>query len=115
MHLQAICYLCGENVEPTAHRPMRWDHVVPLSRGGPDIPANLRPCCRQCNRLKAAWMLEEFRERCLAVLYDLPDRRFTAVHRSRIWLYERIVEHMGWDPEPQPVVPVQLELPVVVP
>lgn len=96
MHPQAICYLCGQDVEPTTRGGTRWDHVVPLSRGGTDMAANLRPCCRRCNRLKDAWMLDEFRERCLAVVHDLPDPRFTRVHAERVWLYERIVEHMGW-------------------
>ena len=28
------------------------DHVLPLSRGGPDIESNLVACCKSCNRKK---------------------------------------------------------------
>lgn len=36
------CYLCGGPYEHT-------DHVIPLSRGGWDVLANLRPSCARCN------------------------------------------------------------------
>lgn len=29
-----------------------WDHVVPMSRGGPNDVSNLVPCCRDCNHDK---------------------------------------------------------------
>ena len=38
------------------------DHVIPLSRGGTNWPANFRPCCRKCNATKGAsldWILVE--------------------------------------------------------
>ena len=41
------CYLCGGPYEHT-------DHVIPLSRGGYDVLANLRPCCSPCNLSKHA-------------------------------------------------------------
>lgn len=40
------CVYCGA---PAQTR----DHVVPLSRGGPDEAANIVPCCFWCNRSKA--------------------------------------------------------------
>lgn len=36
------CWLCGAIADTT-------DHVIPLSRGGTNWPANLRPACRPCN------------------------------------------------------------------
>ena len=33
------------------------DHVVPLSRGGPDFVENIVPCCPSCNREKASQLL----------------------------------------------------------
>ncbi|MFF5589688.1 HNH endonuclease [Streptomyces hygroscopicus] len=39
------CYLCGAT-------PNGFDHVKPLSAGGPHIPANLRPVCGSCNSRK---------------------------------------------------------------
>ena len=39
------CWMCGE---PATQN----DHVIPLSRGGSNWPANLRPACGPCNREK---------------------------------------------------------------
>lgn len=36
------------------------DHVIPLSRGGTNWPANLRPACRSCNTSKGARSLQDF-------------------------------------------------------
>jgi 5-methylcytosine-specific restriction endonuclease McrA len=89
------CYLCGGVVEPTTG--LGQDHVIPRVSGGSDEAENLRPCCRQCNRLKGRWTLEEFQRRCESVVYDLPDRHLgRPVSPDRVWLYERIVVHMGW-------------------
>lgn len=30
-----------------------WDHVIPMSWGGPNTLDNLVPCCRPCNRRKS--------------------------------------------------------------
>ena len=37
------------------------DHVIPLSRGGSNWPANLRPVCRPCNSSKSDKTLSEWR------------------------------------------------------
>jgi len=37
------------------------DHVIPLSRGGSNWPANLRPACRHCNSSKGRRTLFEWR------------------------------------------------------
>lgn len=49
----SLCYLCRAPFEAI-------DHVIPLSRGGSDWPANLRPICTSCNSAKGAKMLSEF-------------------------------------------------------
>lgn len=41
------CWMCGEPATAT-------DHVIPLSRGGTNWPANLRPACGSCNSAKGA-------------------------------------------------------------
>lgn len=39
------CWMCGDEAEAI-------DHVIALSRGGSNWPANLRPACRRCNSRK---------------------------------------------------------------
>lgn len=49
------CAYCGERdvkLEP--------DHVVPLSKGGPNTPANLLPACRACNCDKRDLLLDDW-------------------------------------------------------
>lgn len=50
------CWACAGVMESV-------DHVIPLSRGGTNWPANLRPCCLSCNSSKGAkhwqrWLAE---------------------------------------------------------
>ena len=47
------CYICGRQYE-------QIDHVVPISRGGLNIAANLRPICGLCNRKKGAKKIYEY-------------------------------------------------------
>jgi len=49
------CYLCDKPLDDTLH----WDHVKPISAGGMDMLANLRPTHGRCNQSKAAqWPLK---------------------------------------------------------
>jgi 5-methylcytosine-specific restriction endonuclease McrA len=41
------CWMCGTDADTI-------DHVIPLTRGGSNWPANLRPACRSCNASKGA-------------------------------------------------------------
>lgn len=50
-----MCYLCGKVANTI-------DHVIPLSRGGSNFPANLRPACNVCNLSKGKKLLSEFRQ-----------------------------------------------------
>ena len=43
------CAYCGK--KPAS---LTQDHVIPLSRGGSHIPANIVPACRSCNARKGA-------------------------------------------------------------
>lgn len=51
------CAYCGQRVPTSDLEP---DHVVPLSRGGRNSITNVVPCCRDCNRSKGAYLLDEW-------------------------------------------------------
>lgn len=57
-----ICYLCESDIDPTLSWPHPMsasiDHVVPLSRGGPDTRANVKASHLRCNLRKSASLLE---------------------------------------------------------
>jgi len=46
-----ICKRCGRSFPIDI---MEVDHIVPVSKGGKDNPANLRLLCPTCNRKKSA-------------------------------------------------------------
>jgi 5-methylcytosine-specific restriction endonuclease McrA len=41
------CLCCG-----TRDKPLAMDHVIPLSKGGPHVIANVQPLCQTCNNRK---------------------------------------------------------------
>ena len=47
------CVYCGDPADTT-------DHVIPVSRGGTDLPANRVPACGRCNSSKRDLTLEEW-------------------------------------------------------
>ena len=60
------CYLCGEPIDLIANRQCGkpgWEkafhveHMIPLSKGGPDTIENVRPSHGQCNIIKASKIL----------------------------------------------------------
>lgn len=44
-----ICYYCNRKFPVNE---LTMDHIVPLSKGGKSIKANLVPCCKECNSNK---------------------------------------------------------------
>lgn len=40
------CYICTEDAT-------EFDHVIPITKGGTNWPANLKPICRSCNAKKS--------------------------------------------------------------
>jgi 5-methylcytosine-specific restriction endonuclease McrA len=53
---EGICHICGVVAPPEA---FHLDHVVPLARGGPDTPANVKVAHDACNGRKGSLLLEE--------------------------------------------------------
>ena len=54
--IQGPCAYCG------TPDPNEWDHVIPMTRGGANHPANLVRCCRPCNLSKNNRTPEEWAE-----------------------------------------------------
>ncbi len=44
-----ICFYCKQKFPVNE---LTMDHIVPLSKGGKSIKANLVPCCKNCNKKK---------------------------------------------------------------
>lgn len=42
---------------------LNWDHIIPVSRGGPGAIGNLTPSCRKCNLEKRSMLVMEWRIR----------------------------------------------------
>ena len=50
------CYICNTKTQKKdiySDNAAEIDHVIPLSKGGKDIPSNVKCCCRSCNRDKS--------------------------------------------------------------
>jgi 5-methylcytosine-specific restriction endonuclease McrA len=43
------CALCGGDLLQLPARDVTADHIVPVSRGGPNTIDNVQPACRSCN------------------------------------------------------------------
>ena len=61
------CYICNEAIDFNAPKTgvgsdkSFWpDHLVPMSKGGDNVLANVRPCHRKCNETKARKTYDEF-------------------------------------------------------
>jgi 5-methylcytosine-specific restriction endonuclease McrA len=57
------CQLCGKKVDPKAQWPDPWfgsiDHIVPISVGGADAPANVQLAHLRCNLSKGTRTLPQ--------------------------------------------------------
>jgi 5-methylcytosine-specific restriction endonuclease McrA len=52
-----VCYLCEKPIKFISQASA--DHVIPLSRGGPNHPSNKRLAHKSCNNDKGDRLLEE--------------------------------------------------------
>lgn len=72
------CAYCGDPF------PTQVDHVMPVSRGGSDDPANLVPACQFCNWEKLDFTADEWREWREATGRPWPPRSMPTVLREVI-------------------------------
>jgi 5-methylcytosine-specific restriction endonuclease McrA len=63
----AVCHICGSEIDLTLDRrigkegwemSLHIDHVIPISKGGPDKLSNVKPSHGKCNLKKRATLLE---------------------------------------------------------
>lgn len=58
-----VCHLCGKPIDPKADRRTHIgatiDHLVPLSEGGADDPANVAAAHNRCNKAKGVRAMNE--------------------------------------------------------
>jgi len=62
------CYLCGNKLtlESKHENTLSLDHIIPLSRGGPNNKDNVAPVCLYCNSAKRNLTFEEFKDKVRA-------------------------------------------------
>lgn len=54
-----VCHICGDDIADRSD--LHFDHVIPLSKGGPHVESNIRPSHAGCNMRKRARILESVR------------------------------------------------------
>lgn len=54
------CHWCGVALDTNKEMRIHLDHLIPISKGGHNIPANVVYACEICNRTKHAKMPDEF-------------------------------------------------------
>ncbi len=53
------CYYCGQKLKPSE---LTMDHLIPITRGGRSVQANLVPACKNCNNKKKYLLPTEWEE-----------------------------------------------------
>jgi 5-methylcytosine-specific restriction endonuclease McrA len=53
-----LCSYCGRRLSFFGGRfdSKVGDYLVPLSKGGPDVPENIIACCKECHTLKGDYL-----------------------------------------------------------
>lgn len=51
---KGLCAICGCQVSMREGDPKfaTCDHIIPVSKGGPDVPSNWQLACYECNQAK---------------------------------------------------------------
>lgn len=51
LNFDSRCAYCERQIDDI--NVLDWDHVIAISKGGPDVLGNLVPSCQACNRSKS--------------------------------------------------------------
>lgn len=97
------CRYCGASAPDV---PLRVDHVIPVSLGGPDRPSNLVTACQDCNAGKTSSMPDA------ATVADVPQDTFrqaaelkqaSAHQRAVIFAHLHMVWRWAWEKTGHPI------------
>ena len=84
------CVYCGNS------EVQRWDHIVPISRGGETVLGNMVPACQVCDDSKGARLFEDW------IMSDAPrspkSRGIQAADR-RLDRIKKYMQHFSYEPE----------------
>lgn len=81
------CYYCKK------HKPrseMSLDHIYPRTTGGPTLPQNLIPACKDCNTTKSILTLEQFKN-----YQQLGDDTKKRDYMNLMWNYKEGLKKIG--------------------
>lgn len=94
------CGYCGTKI---GYSEVTVDHIIPISRGGPDCKDNMICSCRPCNEFKRNRTVEEFRAAIQTANYNLMQKepeyravlRFGLIreYRKKVRFYFEVAEN----------------------
>jgi hypothetical protein len=82
------CVYCGES-------PQRWDHLVPVRRGGETVIGNMVPACARCDDSKQALSVEEW---WTSTRRHSPASREADGQAERLAKLRAYAAHFGYEP-----------------
>lgn len=81
------CSYCNRKLD---FRTWELDHVSPLSKSGLNIPNNISPACKNCNRMKSNLDIVEFIHTCKMISLNFEDSEYltgeTFKQKQESWL-----------------------------
>jgi len=83
------CVYCG------SHEVGRWDHLVPVNKGGETVLGNMVPACARCDNSKRALPFEEWMTSDTA---GSPKSRGVKNIDQRIDCIKAYIQHFGYTP-----------------
>lgn len=59
------CIYCEQEFRDIYDPRFTIEHLIPISKGGPDIFSNVFPCCRKCNSNRGSMQLNDWLRRLI--------------------------------------------------
>ena len=83
------CVYCG------SHEVQRWDHLIPVSKGGETVLGNMLPACARCDDSRQARPFEEW---MVGPAKWSPNTRGVRDVEQRVARIKAYVQHFGYTP-----------------